>query len=190
MTQPRPCLPAEAVRRALSVVGQGIYSLGQGGYDPLVPTKPWTGAGESCDCSGFASWAYKLPRDRPGFNHGAWSSVSDAINTDSLVEDGEHRNELFVVVGVPAAGDLLCFPGIRIPGQSKRVRIGHVSIVTAVGAAEWNTHDPDYRLLTVAQCFPRRPAIQETDGRLWNARQMFKGQTNAAWRTRILRAVP
>ena len=190
MTQPRPCLPAEAVRRALSVVGTGVYTLGQGGYDPHVPTKPWTGAGEFSDCSGFAaSWCYRLPRSRPGFNRGPWSTVSDDVSTDSVVEDSEHRNELFVAVSLPQAGDLVVFPGIRLPGQAKRVRIGHIAIVVEV-PAEWDPANPDYSRLGVIQCFPRRPAVQRTDGKLWVGRERFRGDVNPAWRTRIVRVVP
>ena len=190
MTQPRPCLPAEAVRRALSVVGQGSYVLGQGGYDPLVPTKPWTGAGEFADCSGFAaSWCYRLPRDRPGFNHGPWATVADCLNTDSIVEDAEHHNELFVAVGEPQPGDLIVNPGVRLPGQAKRARIGHVGLVVEL-RAPWNARAPDYTQLGVVQCFTRRPAVQHTDARLWAGREVYKGTVNPAWRARFVRAVP
>ena len=86
------------------------------------------------------TFALRLPHKRPGFNHGAWSTVTDWVNTDSMIQDADHERDLFVrVVDAPRPGDLVVWPSIlagevdhnaRHPGQ--RERIGHVGIVVDV----------------------------------------------------------
>lgn len=170
-----PCNAAEAVARAQSIVGRGgQYLLGTGDYWPHAEAGqavdlPWTGQAGSwgADCAGFAiSWAWKLRRHRPGFNLGSWATVSNDINSDSALQDGHHRKELFDVVNTPAPGDLVIYPSIYISGHRF---IGHVGLVEAV-PAEWDTAAPQYELLTVIQCRGpngRKPGVIRTDGSIW-----------------------
>lgn len=165
---PRPCSAREAVERALRVVGQGgEYRLGAGDYRPAGDVDlPWTSAavgGPGSDCSGFAiSWCYKIPRHRPGFNHGSWATVSDDVNPNSAIEDAEHAGELFERVLTPAIGVLLCYPTIHLPGHVEPW-IGHVQIVTGLRRClEWDAARPDYGALDVAECRGpngRRPGV-------------------------------
>ncbi len=194
----RPCSAAEAVQRALLLLERSEgYVLGTGDYLPAASVDlPFTRnkLGYGCDCWGFAgAWCYRLPRHRPGFNHGGWASVSDDVNCDSAIESSEHAHELedrlWESVDHPAFGDLLVYPSIRGPDHT-RLRIGHVSIVVGL-CAEWDPADPQYGLLTVVQCQSvGAPAIKRTPGIGWLHRESFKGATDHRWRTRILRSVP
>lgn len=198
MTLPRPCSAAEAIQRAVSVVGRpDPYVLGCGDYVPASPgALPFTtnAHGTGCDCWGLAgSWCWKLPRHRPGYNHGAWATVADDVNCDSAIEQSEHRHELADIlwesVDYPALGDLLVFPSIRGP-DGRRIRIGHVGLVVGL-CAEWDPAMPQYGLLEVVQCQAgTQPAIKRGPGMAWMHRELFKGAVDHAWRTRILRAVP
>lgn len=196
MTFPRAIAPKEAALRARSLVGRGTYVLGAGGYHPIhigdvdLPWTPHEGIDDACDCWGFAgSWCLKLPRHVPGFNRGAWATVSDDANCDSAIEDAEHVRQMFTVAKVPQVGDLLVFPSIRDPITKKRLRIGHVGIVVTVRALEWDVKAPAYDLLDVAQCRVARPAIGVTNGAGWLWRDVYRGQKNPAWRSRLVRPV-
>jgi hypothetical protein len=157
----------------------GVYELGTGDYRPRVIDGrlidvPWTenGGPLGSDCAGFAiSWCYKLRRHRPGFNVGAWSSVSDDLNCNSAIEDADHEGDLFERVTTPAPGVLLVYPTIRLVGHPNPW-IGHVAIVTSVvRCREWDNERPDYSLLDVAQCCGpngRGPAVIASDGSIWN----------------------
>ncbi len=193
---PRPCSPDEAVRRASLMVGRPErYNLGSGNYHPTQTADlPWTMGprGYGCDCSGFICWAFCLPRHRKGFNDGPWATVAHDISTDSMIESAEHPQAvdgLFEVVDRPRVGDLLVYPGIRGP-DGKRMRIGHVSIVSKL-APEWDPKDPQYGELEVVQCQASRdPAVKRGPGIGWMFRDVFKSARNEAWGTRILRVVP
>lgn len=197
-TGPRPCSAAEAVERALSLVGKGgEYQLGTGDFHPfrvghLAEDLPWTrnSNGLGSDCAGFAiSWCFKLRRHRPGYNRGRWATVADDLNCNSAIEDAEHGRELFdIVTGPILPGDLLCYPTFRAGLTLKRF-IGHVGIVT--GTKRWNGKSGRYDLLDVAQCCGpngRSPAVLATDGHVW-------AHHDAVWpqprrQTRVLRAIP
>lgn len=172
-----PCNADEAIARARQYYALRAhqYVLGTGDYWPhheagaevdlpITNKKGLWGV----DCAGFAiCWAWKLRRGRPGFNKGGWATVSDDINSDSFLEDAEHKKELSSVVKVPAVGDLLIYPSYRKSG--KRLLIGHVGIIEAV-PAEWDEDNPQYELLTVLQaCGPnkRKPAVLKTNGETW-----------------------
>jgi len=189
----RPCSASEAVQRALSMVGvQMPYVLGTGDYSPNGPDVPWTERDGvlGSDCAGFAiSWCYKLPRHRPGYNHGAWASVEDDLNCNSAIEDAEHARELFTLASAPQPGDLITYPTIRLAGH---VFIGHVCIViNTTRALSFQFDAPDYSLLDVVHCHGgngRKPACTTSDGAIWN-------QHDHVWpkpqhRSRLLRAVP
>lgn len=184
MTADRPCSPTAAVTVARSLVGTGVYQLGTGDCDTPI--------GGKSDCFGFAfNRCYGVRRHRPGFNRGAWATVSDDLNSNSAIEDADHHRELFVRPPYPMLGDLLAYPTIRLPGHD-RPWIGHIAIVVDVSRVlEWDPAWPDWSLLGVAQCCGpngRHPAILRTDGSHWN-------QHDHTWpkpehRTALLRVVP
>jgi len=202
-TGPRPCSAAEAVTRALSLVGRGgCYVLGTGDWigppsksQTVAPILlgadlPWTyrDGKLGSDCAGFAiSWCYQLKRHRPGYNRGSWATVSDDLNCNSAIEDAEHGRELFeLVTGPIQPGDLLCYPTFRA-GVLLRRFIGHVGIVT--GVARW---DGRLASLDVAQCCGpngRSPAVLATDGSVWD-RHDAKWPAHQKRQTRVLRAIP
>lgn len=178
-------MTAEAVQRALSLVGQGVYRLGAGDWRPHAPDAPWR-SDEACDCVGLVAWAYRWRRKRPGYNRGAWSSVVDWLNTDSMIEQAEHDHpdRLVEIATTPAVGDLIAWPSIRAHG--KRARIGHIGIIVAVPSV-WRQR---YGELDVVQCQSRRrPAVQRTTGSAWTRRDRYRGLIDEAWRTRVLRVV-
>ncbi len=193
MINQRPCSPAEAIQRALSIVGHGgQYWLGTGDWKPNATDVPWTtnNGGTGSDCAGFAiSWCYKLTRHRPGFNVGSWSSCSDDLNCNSAIEDAEHAHELFEIADRPMAGDLLTYPTIYLQGHQF---VGHVGMVVAVTrCAEWDPATPQYHLLDVAQCCGpngRQPAVLRTDGSVWDRHD--HNWPKPEHRTRVLRAKP
>ncbi len=205
MTEPRPCSPAEAVQRALSIIGKGgQYVLGTGDYRPRYAAGrlidvPWTDrAGEvGSDCAGFAiSWCYKLQRHRVGYNRGPWSSVCDDINCNSALEDAQHARDLFCLVeqqddNRPRVGDLLMYPTFHLAGHPQPL-IGHVCIVTSVShVVTWDPAKPRWDLLEVAQCHGPNgftPGVVATDGSIWS-------HHDAMWpkpehRSHLIRAVP
>lgn len=185
MTTPRPASAAEAVDRALSLVGKpGAYQLGTGDWRPSwiggqLIDKPWTERERDhaigCDCAGFAiAWCYKLRRHRPGYNKGAttFGDVEDDLNVNSILSDAISASpDLFALVAsAPRPGDLLCYPTFRLAGIPQPF-IGHVGIVTGVSRMTgWDPTSPRYDLLDVAQCKGpdgRAPAVIATDGSIW-----------------------
>ena len=201
VVQPRPCSSTEAVQRALSLVGKGgQYWLGTGDYRPRTVAgqlvdQPWTSnnGGIGSDCCGFAvDWCYKLPRHRPGYNVGSWSSCSDDINCNSAIEDAEHARDLFEIADRPMPGDLIAYPTIYTKDGLEHV--GHVGIIVAVNrCAEWDPTTPQYYLLDVVQvCGPngRMPAAIRTDGSVWDHHDVKPFVTKPEHKTRVLRARP
>lgn len=190
-----PCNAEEAITRARDYYATGAsqYILGTGDYWPhteagkAVDTPVTARAGQwGMDCAGFAiCWAWKLRRGRRGFNKGPWATVSDDINSDSFLEDAEHKQELSSVVKTPRVGDLLIYPSYRKHG--KRLLIGHVGIVESV-PAEWDPDNPQYDLLTILQAAgpnKRKPAVLKTTGIVWTNHD--KLWSKPQHRTRIVR---
>lgn len=198
MTGPRPVFTAaQAVKRALQLAAArtGEYQLGTGDYRPTTAADdPWTPTPTGVmgsDCAGFAPcWTYGIPRHRPGFNVGPWSSVSDDINCNSANEDAEHGHDLFMLVDdAPQPGDLISWPTIRSHGG---MFSGHICIVVGVDrAATFDLSTPDWSLLDVVQVCGgngRKPAALATDGTYWV-------EHDRVWpleqhRSRLLRVVP
>lgn len=150
------------------------YFLGTGDYRPgAAADVPWTaspGGTLASDCAGFAiSWCYKLPRHRPGYNHGAWATVSDDLNTNSALEDARHARELFELVqdgDALLSGDLLMYPTIRVTGDDGNVHtlIGHVQIVVDPRGVVAGGH---FAPCVVAHCHGpnlRSPGVTLSDG--------------------------
>jgi hypothetical protein len=183
-----PCTAKEAVARGQAALRMGgEYGLGTGNYHPgpyAAPMTngdvPWTGTPPASDCAGFAiCYAWKIVRHRPGFNHGSWATVSDDVNVNSAIEDGDHARELFTTLGppwraqsasqpiaLPRPGDLLCYPTFRCQGLTF---IGHVALVESV-PDDWKAGDRWSRL-TVLQCHgPNgfKPGVVRTDGAIWD----------------------
>lgn len=176
------CSAGEAVDRARSLVGKGgQYILGTGDYNVgkswSTEDTPWTPyyradsvwyKKKGSDCAGFAlCWAWKLHRHRPGFNVGAWASVSDDINCNSAYEDGLHKQDLFVTLpqGVYIQpGDLILYPTVR---KSGKTFIGHVGLVETVPVGfSWG----DWGSLSILHCpgpNGRTPGVVRTDGSIW-----------------------
>jgi hypothetical protein len=193
--KPRPCDPALAAIRALSLVGRSEpYVLGTGDYRSTASADlPFTRnrIGYGSDCWGFAgAWCYKLPRHRPGYNKGPWATVADDLNCDSAIEQAEHAaagDRVWEVIERPEVGCLLVMPSIR-DKEGHRIRIGHVWITTEV-PAEWDAEKPQYDLLTTVQCqASSHPAIKKGPGPRYTG-TTFRGLTDPAFRIRILRAV-
>ena len=152
---------AEAVARARTALGTGTYLLG--GTDQCDKS------GWRTDCSGFVCWAWSIRRDRPeGFNRGPWSTVADAVNTDSMVQDAQHKQELFTAVPAALAepGDLLVYPGAWQAGH--RILIGHVSLISSVPTPKSTA--VKYSDFRVVQCHGPNGAqmVVETDGSIWD----------------------
>lgn len=160
-----PCTADEAVSRALAQVarGGGYYQMGGGNYVPAQPDTPLQLAGGPCDCDGFYCWAWRLPRHRPGFNHGSWATVSDDINPNSAIEDADHRQELFtrVITAPPRPGDALMYPTFTVVDAHGLAHefVGHVAVITSV-PADFQMGQPWARLDTAQVCGPlfRAPA--------------------------------
>lgn len=180
------CSFGEAVARARAIVGKGgQYILGTGDYvEPKETEKdlpwtpyygtagsPWFGKAGS-DCAGFAiCWAWKLRRHRPGFNVGPWATVSEDINCNSALEDGLHKQELFVTLpegGCIQPGDLLLYPTFRLKVEDGvKTFIGHVGLVETVPVGFRYGAWAD---LSIIQCHGPNgttPGVVRTNGSIW-----------------------
>jgi hypothetical protein len=175
----------------LSLVGEDFpYVLGTGDRDGCTTRKDGK---RGMDCSGAAqSFAYKVKRHRPGYNRGKWATVTDDINTNSGIEDAEHGQEIWRIVGDDAdvlPGDLFAYPTIyiKVDGELKKF-IGHAQMAVKVPQG-WRRKD-GFAKVTVAHCHgptDRRPGVTLDNGGACD-------RHDAKWakpehRTRILRVV-
>ncbi len=91
----------------------------------------------------------------------------------------------------PEPGDIVVWPSILRGG--KRWRIGHVALIESVARCmEWDWAAPSWELLDVIHvCGPngRKPAAVRATGRIWAGKERWGGETNAKWRSRVLRVV-
>lgn len=184
--------PAQAVARALSLLGKGHpYILGTGNRTgpTRIRRKDGTYSLYGFDCWGFAdAFAYEHPRHDPGFNVGPWATVSDDRNCDSGIEDAEHKRQAYELIVRPELGCLIVMPSIR-DKSGKRIRMGHVWLGVGV-PAEWDPHKPQYDLIDTVQCQASTfPAIKRGPGPRHDGRT-FRGLTDDAWRLRMLRVLP
>jgi hypothetical protein len=87
-------ITGEVEQRALSMVGEGKYKLGTGGYKEGMPDTPFNRLGQS-DCSGFALWCFKIDRRNRGKGPAWW-------NTSSIIKDALTDKILFHPLDKPA----------------------------------------------------------------------------------------
>lgn len=155
-----------ALDKMLALVGRKDiqYILGTGDAEGATVRDGQPGM----DCAGAAiSYAHNLKRHRPGFNRGPWASVSDDINTNSAIEDAEHKRELFEIVERELArpGDLIMYPTIRLRRiPPVKPFIGHVQMIVEAPPKWWLR---GYAGLKVAHCHGpngRRPAVTLASG--------------------------
>lgn len=106
----------DALHRARSMVGRGVYGLGKGGKDPGADD-PFEGG--RCDCSGFLAWCFRRWRKSGA---GVW------FYTDQLERDaaGEVKGDL----GDGVAWDEAQLGDILVYGAGPKV--GHCAIVSEV----------------------------------------------------------
>lgn len=169
-----PCTADEAVKRGLDafIRGGGIYWLGAGNFNPAAPDYPFTATkiDWASDCRFACCFCWKLEAHQPGYNHGAWATVSDDLNYNSLLEDGEHARELCEVVDDttehPKPGDIIAYPTIELQGHTF---IGHGALVIAV-PTDYRPDEGFHRLTILQVCGPngRGPAILKTDGTVFD----------------------
>lgn len=182
----RPTTRDEAIERALAWVGRkSRYRLGGGAH--VDAEHPFARDG-TCDCSGFTGHVTGHNRIQriEGKRH--------SFYTDNAIRDAyEHRRSWIMRGGVVGAGPEHLYRGVddddvlgclivrpgryaKIGRSWKRVKIGHVGIITAVdpgfiqGAPDW------WRMLKVVHCTPNRgrpSAVRMTDARAWRRRAYF-----------------
>lgn len=169
----RPTSRADAVARAISLLGQGRYKLG-GGADVTAPS-PFDTEGNRfpgyCDCSGFTSHVTGHARDQGKREY----------NTDAIVRDAKTTRALYRVVAraeVVLPGDLLVYPGIfDLDDDPDRDVPGHIGIIVEVRPEFVRLGEEWWEDVEVIHCSPRKQralgAIRQTDATLWASRGYF-----------------
>ena len=117
--------------------------------------------GQACDCSGFVTWALKLPRDRaPREGRQGW------LKTDTIHADALGPQDLFVRLdsdetpGTAEPGAMLVY------GRCAGHEVGHIAIVTEINATGRPTriiHCAPENYLEAPLAGRERNAIRETD---------------------------
>lgn len=133
--------------------------------------------GKICDCSGMTAAAYGYKRDDKsvlGPTDGSYHY------TNSIVADALDNGDFYELLPAPEIGCFVVYPGITKAG--KRIRIGHIGIVTDV-PDKWAG---DFSTIKVVHCSSGNykktgDAIQETSGALWAGKQTHKGVTKKAY---------
>ena len=164
----------ESVRRARSVLGQGLYCLGAGGREPKAlhpfgmcakPKDPkhrrHAGKKLCADCSGFADWCLGWTRNDPVYG---WRYCDSIFADAKKPVPGDLGHEVPIADVEP--GDLVVYRSQDTDGDGDRDLIGHIGIVSAVPVAPatwWN--------IRVIHCSSRGgAAVKETDGAIWSKR--------------------
>jgi hypothetical protein len=190
---PRPCSPDVAVLRARELVASpenklAGYMLGDGDYRPGWHS-PWTKRHGILggDCRVAFLWCYMIPADREGYNRGSWSTCSDCVAYNSLIEDGDHGHDLVVTVtDAPRAGDIIAYPTIHLP-EHPQPFIGHGAIV--VDASRWDgQHFGSLDIMQVCGGPGRKPAAILGDGHHFDDQR--RDWPKPQHRARLLRVVP
>lgn len=160
-----PVSAEEALARARSMLGQGAYVLGAGGFDPShddPQSRHWQHDRFGVDCSGFVCWSWGVSRvqrdERRQFVY---------LNTTFMVQDARGSAKYFERVDVPAVGDGIVFPWRK--GKDGKQKIGHVGIVSATNGGMRSIFER-IRVIHASAGNQRRfgYAIAETDAGAWN----------------------
>lgn len=123
-----PMVREEAVARALSCVGKGVYELGCGGRNPGLPS-PFVASKRGrpgrfyVDCTGFSSWV--LGHDRV---QGLGTDEEEWYDTSAIFADAKKAQRMYRTVprSEPVlAGDVLVYPD---NGRKQ----GHIGVITRV----------------------------------------------------------
>lgn len=187
--------PGKAIARAHGLLGKGYpYVLGAGNREGATKVALKRAGGITYwsplgfDCWALAdAYAYEHPRHDPGFNCGAWATVSDDRNCDSAIEEAEHIGKAYEEIDRPEIGCLIVMPSIR-DKDGHRIRIGHVWLAVIVPDA-WDPAKPQYDTIITLQCQASTyPAIKLGPGSRHDGRT-FRGLTDDAWRLRMLRVL-
>jgi hypothetical protein len=198
---PRPCSAEVAVLRARELVAspdnaKAAYFLGDGDYRPGWRT-PWTNrhgivAG---DCRVAFLWCYMIPADRPGYNTGSWSTCSDCVAYNSLIEDAENAKDLVqLVTDAPREGDILAYPTVHVVENEHGVEVAHIAIghgAIVVDVSKWD--GKTYGSLGIMQVCGgagRRPAAVLSSGAHFDVARPIAKWPKAAHRVKLLRSVP
>lgn len=163
----------EAVIRARSMLGLGLYCLGAGGKNPYH-ADPWSSCAKPtdpkhakhvkqgrvfCDCSGFIDWCYRWSRNDPTYG---WR-YCDAFVRDAL---NDVPGDLGYAVPIEECqeGDLVVYKSVDTDRDGDRDLIGHVGIISKRGKT--------FREIRVIHCASRGApyAVRESDGRIWETR--------------------
>jgi hypothetical protein len=180
MIQHKPARPASAETAPPVPIMYRLRGGFNGGSDPYAPhpaswSPPdgqgcaWSRYGAwTCDCSGFVCWALGLDRFQP-------QGAVEWLSTDGMLQDAAGPRERFVEVDGPELGAVVVYGGLW--NEGKRVRVGHVGLVTGL-PPEW---DPEVRdcwaRLSVTHCSSSMSkagaAIAETNGLTWWRRGRF-----------------
>lgn len=181
--------PRDSLLRARSWIGRGKYLLGAGGYDPGAGSPESTLRGRlGCDYAGFLAWCLGYRRLQRGF-----TSASDWINADSMIDEAETRGAWFAALAEPELGSLVSFCSIALERDGRPDRLGHAALIVSL-PGRWTNSDAGWAAMRIIQCAPsiqrrRGFAIDETHAAAWGHRATFRGVSHPRWRTRFLRLI-
>lgn len=161
-----PLSPDEAVARARSMLGKGVYVLGAGGYDPSDDDpqgKHYESDRYGVDCSGFVNWCWgvsRVQRDE--------MRKIEYLNTTFMVNDARRAARRFVQVELPSPGDAVVYGWYK--KKDGKQGIGHVGLVVS---CEGGTRSIFERIRVIHCASPNQKrfgyAIAETNGGAWNS---------------------
>lgn len=178
---------SDPILRARSWLGRGRYLIGAGGYAPDEPSPESIVRGRrGCDYAGFLAWCLGYSRHQRGF-----TSSSDWINADSMIEEAETRASWFRPLAEPEPGAILTYCSISLERDGQRDRVGHAALIVE-RPFRWTSNDAAWAAMRIIQCAPsiqrrHRYAIAETHASAWAHRASFRGATHPHWRARFLR---
>lgn len=139
-----------------------------------------------CDYAGFLAWCLGYARHQRGF-----TSSSDWINADTMIEEAETRALWFTPLLEPEPGAVLAYCSIALERDGRRDRLGHAALIVE-RPPRWTISDAAWTALRIVHCAPSHQrrlghAIAETHAASWAHRATFRGITHPHWRTRYLR---
>lgn len=159
----------DAVLRALSMVGKGVYELGAGGRkpsnkDPLGDSRKGKPGRMYCDCSGFVCWSLGIDRLQ------TWANSNPDDDTwyscEWMIEDAlSEKYVLFEKIPL----DKQVMPGdIIVYGPKGKMKWGHVGLITSVlpgfkrGETDW------WKFLSITHCSTGgTAAVRTSNAKIW-----------------------